>query len=126
MHSLHVLLRRLCSHICDPPHSLHWLLMRLWGQMLDPRHSLHLRLTRSCSQICDPALPFSCAGVFFELGPPGSDPGLSLLRGSWQMQHLSQHVATFSRIVHTSPIKSFQRRPDEEEEEDEEFITSGN
>ena len=25
-HSLHALLRQLCSHICDPPHSLH----RLW------------------------------------------------------------------------------------------------
>ena len=35
--------RRLCSHICDPKHFFHWLLMRLRsrGQMLDPRHSLH-------------------------------------------------------------------------------------
>ena len=30
-HSLHVLLRRSCSHICDPPHSLQKLFWRLWG-----------------------------------------------------------------------------------------------
>ena len=39
-HSVHPLLMRLCSHICDPLHSLHWLLMHLWGHMLDPRHSM--------------------------------------------------------------------------------------
>ena len=39
-----LLLRRFCSHVCDPPHSFHRLLMRLWGQMPDPRHSLHVPL----------------------------------------------------------------------------------
>jgi hypothetical protein len=34
-HTLHALLWRLCSHICDPPHSLHWLLMRLWWLGID-------------------------------------------------------------------------------------------
>ena len=53
-HSLHSLLRRLCSHMLDPPHSLHVLLMRLWGHMLDPRHSLHSLLRRLCSHMLDP------------------------------------------------------------------------
>jgi hypothetical protein len=43
--TLHWLLWRLCSHICDPSHSLHWFLTRLWWQMLEPPHFLH-RLRR--------------------------------------------------------------------------------
>ena len=50
-HTLHLLLMRLCSHICDPPHSLHVLLMRLWGQMLGPRHSLHWLSTTHIAQL---------------------------------------------------------------------------
>ena len=44
-HKMHLLLSRLCSHICEAPKSLHFLFSRLLGQMLVPPRSLH-RLRR--------------------------------------------------------------------------------
>ena len=52
--SLHLLLRRWCSQMPDPPQSLHVLLSRWCSQMLDPPQSLHRLLRRWCSQILDP------------------------------------------------------------------------
>jgi hypothetical protein len=57
------LLRRLCSHICDPPHSLHTLFLRLWGQTTDPRHSCMSQEAHREVQACCRHL-LAAAGLF--------------------------------------------------------------
>ena len=62
--ALHSLMRRSCSHFCDPPQSLHRLFSRLWGRCSTPG-ALHLLLSGSCSHICDP--PHSMHWLFSRL-----------------------------------------------------------
>ena len=85
--SLHTLLWRLCWQMLDPPQSLHLFLRRLCWQMLDPPHSLHWLLWRRCWQMLD--LPHSLhkllmRGCWQKLAPPHSLHWL-LWRRCWQM-----------------------------------------
>ena len=81
-HSLHCFRRRLCWQIWEPPHSLHSLLRRPCSQMLLPPQSLHLERLRLCGQICEP--PHSLQVLFMRLCSQMPLPPQSLHEYFWR------------------------------------------